>query len=321
MKVCRAAILVILPLALMGAPLAAGAQQPGVPRVGYLVITGAGMALQQGLRELGWEDGRNIVIEVRSARGRGERLPELAAELLRLNVAVIVAAGSDALAAVRKLTAAIPVVMVALADPVGSGFAASLDQPGGNVTGLTISHPEVAGKRLALLKEAIPRLSRVAALWDGASVDRAHLRETETAARALGMQLQTLRVAGPAEFDAAFEAAIKRRAEALYVSQSPMLYAHRARLAELAAKNRLPAVGILREMAEAGLLITYGPNVFDMFRHAATYVDKILKGAKPGELPIEQPARSDLSINLKTAETLGLTVPLSLLLKADDVIE
>jgi ABC-type uncharacterized transport system substrate-binding protein len=305
----------------LGAPLAARAQQAGkVPRVGYLVITGTGVSLREGLRALGYVEGKTIIIELRSAEGRIDRIPALAAELIQLNVDVLVAGGPEPLEAARKATSRIPIVMVAQADPVATGLAASLAKPAGNITGLTVGGPELSGKRLELLREAMPGLSRVAILQDpyvGSGVPE----ETESAARALNLRPLLFTVRAPADFDSAFHAAVRERAEAMLVNESSMLFAHRAQLAALAARSRIATVGIFRQSAQAGFLMSYGPNMSDLFRQTATYVDKILRGAKPGDLPIEQPARYELVVNRQTAKALGLTIPPSLLLRADQVIE
>jgi putative ABC transport system substrate-binding protein len=317
----RLALVLTFALGILFAPLAAEAQQARkISRIGYLVVTGAGTSLREGLRALGYVEGRSIVIEMRSADGRADQLPALATELVRLNVDVIVAGGPEAVEAARKATSSIPIVMVALSDPVAAGLVASFARPGGNLTGLTGSHPEVAGKRLELLKEAAPGLSRVAVLWDP-SADPAQLREAEAAARAIGLRLQVLVVRAPTDFEAAFQAAARERAQALHVTETALLIFHRVRLAELAARAHLPAIGMFRLSPQAGFLMSYGPDMSDLFRRAATYVDKILKGAKPGDLPIERPDKFELVVNMKTARALGLTIPQSLLLRVDHVIE
>jgi putative ABC transport system substrate-binding protein len=306
---------------LLAAPRSTEAQPPGkVPRVGYLVITGTGASLREGLRALGYVEGKTIIIELRSAEGRIDRIPTLAAELVQLDVDVLVAGGPEPLEAARRETSRIPIVMVAQADPVAAGLVASLARPGGNITGLTVGGPEVVGKRLELLREAMPGLSRVAIVQDP-SVGGGVPEELESAARALQLRLLLFTVHAPADFDSAFHAAVRERAEAVLINESSMLFAHRARLAALAARTRLPAIGIFGPSAQAGYLMTYGPNMSDLFRRTATYVDKILKGAKPGDLPIEQPARFELVINRQTARTLGVTLPTSVLLRADQVID
>jgi putative ABC transport system substrate-binding protein len=314
---------------LLAAPLARRAQQAGkVPRIGYLALNPAANphlheAFRQGLRDLGYVEGRNLVIEYRDDEGKVERLPALAAELVSLKVDLIVAGAYQATLAAKNATKTIPIIMVAVADPVRIGLIASLVRPGGNITGLTLlAGTEMIGKHLELLKEAVPNLSRVAVLSNPANpMHVLRLREVEVAGRSLRVQLQILKAQGPEEFDSAFAAMTRERAGALYVVGDPMFVSHRRRLAELAAKSRLPAVYELKDHAEAGGLMVYGPSTVDMFRRAATYVDKILKGAKPGDLPVEQPTKFDLTINLKTAKALGLTIPQSLLLRADQVIE
>jgi len=309
-------------IALSAAPLSAEAQPARkVPRVGYLVMTGTGASLREGLRALGYVEGQTIIIEFRSAEGRLDRIPALAAELVRLNVDVLVAGGPEPLEAARKETSRIPIVMVAQADPVATGLVASLAKPGGNITGLTVGGPELAGKRLQLLKEAMPGLSRVAVLQDPYVLGSGVPQETESAARALSLRPLVFTVRAPADFDSAFQAAVRERAEAVLVNETSMLFAHRAQLAALAARSRLPVVSIFRQSAQAGYLMTYGPNMSDLFRRTATYVDKILKGAKPSDLPVEQPTKFELVINMKTAKALGITIPQSLLQRADEVIQ
>jgi putative ABC transport system substrate-binding protein len=314
---------------LLTAPLAAEGQEAGkVARIGYLAFNLATSphpdeAFRQGLRDLGYVEGRNIVIEYRDTEGKFERFPALAAELVSLKVDLIVAGAYQATLAAKNATKTIPIIMVAVADPVRIGLIASLVRPGGNITGLALfAGTEIFGKYLELLKEAVPNLSRVAVLSNPANpMHVLRLREVEVAGRSLGVQVQILKAQGPEEFDSAFAAMTRERAGALYVVGDPMFWAQRRRLAELAAKSRLPAVYELKDHAEAGGLMAYGPNLLDMYRRAATYVDKILKGAKPGDLPVEQPTKFELVINLKTAKALGLTIPPSLLLRADQVIE
>jgi putative ABC transport system substrate-binding protein len=315
-------------LALLAAPLVAKAQQSGkIYRIGLLGTvprTEPGAAriwdgFFQGLRQLGWVEGQNIAIEQRYSEGRPERLPALAAELVRLKADVLVAAAYTADAA-KAATRTIPIVMTNYGDPVGTGLVASLARPGGNVTGVSTLIPDLAGKQLQLLKEALPQLSRVAVLANPASNPRS-LREAEIAARALKVQLQILEVAAPTEFDGALSTATKKSAEALLVLGDPMFFGERARIVELATKNRLPMMGIQVEFAEAGGLLTFGVDQRDSFRRAATYVDRILKGANPAELPVEQPTKFTLAINLKTARALGLTIPQAVLARADQIIE
>ena len=312
-------------------PVAAEAQQAAkIARIGYLARNLAASphlheAFRQGLRDLGYVEGRNVVIEYRDAEGKLERLPALAAELVALKVDVIVAASTLAALAAKQATRTLPIVFAAAADPVASGLVTSLARPGGNVTGLSNLAPELVGKRLELLKQAVPGVSRVAVLWQpgalGERTEKDMLKGAEVAARALGVRLQFVEARGPADFDRAFSDMTRARAGALTVLPSAMFFSERRRLVDLAAKNRLPAVYPWREFVDAGGLMSYGPNLADLFRRAATYVDKILKGAKPGDLPVEQPTKFELVINLKTAKALGLTIPPSVLARADQVIE
>ena len=313
-------------------PLAARAQKAAkVPRIGYLGYSTPALerhlvgAFQQGLRAIGYVDGQNVAIEYRSAEGKLERLPELAAELVGLNVDVIVTLATPGALAAKQTTSTIPIVVAALADAARDGLVASLARPGGNITGSTFLGPELIPKRLSLLKEAVPGTSRVAVLWHpGVYSERTMgdmLNETEAAARTLGLQLQLLGARGPNDFDGAFSAMIRERADALLVFPSPMLYLEYRRIVELVTKNRLPAVYPWREAVDAGGLIAYGASIPDMLRHAAVLVGKILKGSKPADLPIEQPTRFELVLNLKTAKALGLEIPPTLLVRADEVIE
>jgi ABC-type uncharacterized transport system substrate-binding protein len=311
--------------ALLAAPLAVEAQQAArVSRVGSLsTVIGAQSPirrfLSEALQALGYVEG-SVILELRYAEGRVDRLPALAAELVLLNVDVVVAWGVEPLEATRKATSRIPIVIVGRGDPVAIGLVSSLAKPGGNITGVTVGGPELAGRRLGLLREAVPGLSRVAVLHDPTS-EPGIMQETESAAHALNLRPLVLTVRAPADFDGAFQAAVRQRAGAVLVNETSMLTAHQATLAELAAKTRLPMIGLWTRSAEAGFLMSYGPNLSDLYRRVATYVDKILKGAKPGDLPIEQPRTYALAINLKTAKALGLTIPPSLLQRADQVIE
>jgi putative ABC transport system substrate-binding protein len=317
-------------LALAAVPRAVGAQQAGAPRLGVLVPgnpTPGTLPLQvfdafrQGLRDLGYVEGRTIVIESRWDEGRPERNAALAGELIRLEVDVIVA-GTTAATVAATATKKIPVVMAATGgDPVTLGFAASLSRPGGNITGLTLQTYELPGKRLELLKEALPGITRVALFWHRAPTPRTEVKEYEIAARSLGLQLQAVEVRRPEDFDGAFQTAVRAGARAVIMVQSAVYAGHRAKLASVALKTRLPTMSGETGYAQAGGLMNYGPNIPNSWRRAAGYVDKILKGAKPADLPIEQPTKFDLVINLKTAKTLGLTLPPSLLLRADQVIE
>ena len=315
---------------LLAAPLVAGAQQAGrVHRIGYLT---GGLstdrphlieAFRQGLRELGWVEGQNIVIEYRYAEGRFDRLPDLAAELVRLKVDIIVAVATPASAAAKNATGTIPIVGISLGDPVGTGLIASLARPGGNITGVSYSvGVETIGKGLELLNEIVPNVRWVAILSNpGNPLHAPAVRDLKVAARSLGEQLQLLDARGPTEFDGAFAAMAKERVGGLFVVADTMFNLHRARLVELAAKSRLPAAYGTRDAVESGGLMSYGPSLPDLFERGATYVDKILKGAKPPDLPVEQPTKFELVINLKTAKALGLTIPPSLLARADEIVE
>jgi len=316
---------------LLAAPLAAGAQPAGkVYRIGYISNSPPNTpessrlheAFRQGLRERGWVEGRNAVIEWRFAEGRMERFPDLAADLVRLKVDLIVTTGGPAARAAKQATTTIPIVAVAVSDPVGQGFVASLARPGGNVTGLATLFPELAVKRLGLLKEILPSVSRVAVLWNAANPGNVIiLRGVQAAARTLGVTLQSREVRGPDDFEAAFAKMSRERHDALMILDDPLLFQYRASIVDFAAKKRLPTMHPFRESVEAGGLIAYSVNLAELNRRAAEYVDKILKGADPAELPIEQPTKFELVINLKTAKVLGLTIPQSLLQRADQVIE
>ena len=331
MRLVTARFATAVGLFLLAVSLAPAAGQPPekVPRVGFLGSrtrsNDAGFvdAFLQGLRDLGWVEGKTIVIEYRWAEGRSDRLPELAAELVRLKVDVIFAGHTSVAVAAKNATGTIPIVMATGGDPVGLGLVASLARPGGNITGLSSSvGMDTVGKSLELLKETVPKVRRIAVLSNPANP--AHvlaIEEARVAARSLGVELQLLEARGPNDFDYAFAAIARERAEALLVVLDPFFGFHRARLSHLAAKSRLPAIYGSREYTEAGGLMSYGPNYRDNFRRSAIYVDKLLKGAKPADLPIEQPARFELLINVKTAKVLGLTIPPSLLSRADQVIE
>jgi putative ABC transport system substrate-binding protein len=309
---------------LLAVAVIAQAQQPTkIPRIGYLTnaflsaLEARTEAFRQGLRELGYVEGKNIVIEYRSAEGKPDRLPALAAELVRLKVDVIVTTGASVTRAAKEATVTIPIVMTNDNDPVGNRFVASLARPGGNITGLVTLSPELSGKRLELLKETVPRLSRVAVFGSSTTPGNAQvLKETELAAGALGVKLQYL-VLGPKDIETAFRAASKKRAEAVLLLGSPVLNSQRTKLAELAVKSRLPAIYNFLEFVEAGGLMTYGVSRNDLARRAATYVDKILKGAKPADLPVEQPTKFEFIINLKAAKQIGLTIPPNVLVRAD----
>ena len=312
-------------------PLAVEAQQAAkVPRTAFLNLGSPPASdarpvgpLIERLRERGYEEGRNIAIEYRWAEGKIDRLPDLAAELVGLPVDIIISGDTDAILAVRRLSQTIPVVMTLIADPVGSGLVASLVRPGGNTTGLTVMASELAGKRLELLRVIVPRATSMAVLAHRDHQPTAQfIRETEVAARTLNVPLQIVQVRGPDEFESAFANMVRARAGAVII-QNTFLFSsrHMRRLADLAIKHHLPAMYPFRNFADAGGLIAYGPNLADLSRRAATYVDKILKGAKPADLPIEQPTKFDLVINLKTAKALSLTIPPSLLSRADEMIQ
>jgi putative ABC transport system substrate-binding protein len=297
-----------------------------VYRVGVLLVATAETvaplvrALTEGLRDLGYVEGRNIVFERRYADGRLERLPDLAAELVRLRVDVIVTGSNVHLAAVQRATATIPIVFVAVGDPVGAGFIASLARPGGNITGLTSeASREVQAKNLTLLKEIVPGLSRVGLLGQVLSQDGS--AALEAAARQIDVALEVVDNRSPDDFEGAFAAMVGKRVGAVIVGGGPLTYMRRQQIADLALKHRLPAIHVLNEFAQAGLLMSYGPNLPEMYRRAASYVAKILRGAKPGDLPVEQPTKFELVINLRTAKALGVAIPQSLLLRADEVIQ
>ena len=318
--------LIGLVLALALAPLVAEAQPAEkLARIGYLSLGSAAdtpKALLQGLRELGYVEGQNLVIEYRYTEGKAERLPDLAEELVSLKVDIIVAGGTPLPLAAKHATGTIPIVMSAAGDPVGTGLVPSLAKPGGNVTGLSTFTRDLAAKRLQLLKEVVPVISRVAVLWNAANPYAVlNMRETEAAARTLGLQVQSVEVRGPDDIETGFSTAIRWRAGAFIVVDDPVTYLHRTRIADLAARNQLPAMYGFRQYAEAGGLMAFGTSLADLSRRAATYVDKILKGAKPADLPVEQPTQFELVINAKTAKALKLTIPPSVLLRADQVIE
>ena len=305
------------------------AQQPTkVPRIGFLIASSRSVnaaryeTFLQGLRELGYEEGKNIVIEWRSGEGRFDRLAALAAELIRLKVDIIVTAGPADTRAAREATSTIPIVMTFDNDPVGNGFIASLARPGGNITGLSTLAPELSSKQLELLKEIVPKLSRVAILGNSTNPGNdLALKEIEAAAKAFGLKLQYLDILDPKAIETAFRTASKSGVEAILVLGIPLLNSERKQLVELAVKNRLPAIYYTGDLVEAGGLMTYGVNRNDLARRAATYVDKILKGAKPAELPVEQPKKFELIINLKAAKQIGLTIPPNVLARADKVIK
>jgi len=307
----------------------AEAQQPTkIPRVGYLAanslsdISARVEAFRQGLRELGYVEGKNIVYEWRSSEGKFDRLPALAAELVRLKVEVIVAGGPNTTRPAKEATVTIPIVMAFDGDPVGNGFVTSLAHPGGNITGLSTLAPEISGKQLELLKEIVPKLSRVAVLGNSTLAGNAQaLKEVELAAGAFGVKVQYLQVRGPKDIETVFRAASEGRADAVLVLGSPVLVSRQTQVADLAAKNRLPAIYPQSDYMDAGGLMFYGVSITEMYRHAATYVDKILKGAKPADLPVEQPTKFEFIINLKAAKQIGLMIPPNVLVRADKVIK
>jgi len=315
-------------------PLGAKAQQPKkVARIGFLNTPSLESpegratlnAFYQGLREHGYTDGQNVVVEVRAADSKIERFPGLANELVGLDLDVIVAASSVAGRAVQQATTTIPIVVAVMGDPVSDGLVASLARPGGNITGLTFLGPQLVPKRLALLKEALPRLFRVAALWHpgayGTRTMNDMMNEAEVAAQSLGLQIRLIAVRGPDELDEVFSAIADERPEALMLFPSPMLFAQRNRIVDFAAKLRLPLISMAKEFVQLGGLMSYGADIIESFRLSGAYVDKILKGAKPADLPVEQPTKFDLFINLKTAKELGIEIPATLLARADQVIE
>ncbi len=328
----RRAFITLIGAAAATWPLAARAQQKSMPVIGFLGFgppdPGAPdvAAFRQRLRELGYIEDRNILIEYRWAEGKPERFPDLAAELVAVKVDVIVTAGGTLAAlAAKRATTTLPIVFAVVGDPVAEGLVTSLARPGSNVTGLSNVTTDLVGKWMELLKQAVPGLSRVAVLLKPDSMPESAkevgLKEADVSARVLGVQLQVVEARGPEDFDRAFSDMSEARAGALVVLVTPAFFNARQRLVDLAAKNRLPTVFTSRVFVDAGGLMSYGPSTPDMFRRAATYVDKILRGAKSADLPVEQPTKYELVINLKTAKALGLTVPPSILARADEVIE
>jgi ABC-type uncharacterized transport system substrate-binding protein len=302
----------------------AEAQQPGkIPRIGYLTDVGSApaAAFVQGLRDLGYVEGRNVVFEFRTTGGKSGWYPELAGELVGLKVDVIVAGGAGAIRAAKNASVTIPIVMAHVNDPIAVGLVASLAHPGGNITGISNLSPELSGKRLELLKEVIPKLYRVAVLTYGGAAMRTSIKETEVAAQSLHLQVQLLKLKAPDEIESALDAAKKQRADALVQIQAAFLEPHQQRITDLAAKYRLPVMYNDRDNVEAGGLISYGPDRADMNRRVAAIVDKILKGRKPADIPVEQPMKFELIVNLKTAKQIGLTIPPNVLARADRVIK
>src|SRR6266508_2259504 len=325
----RREFVTLLGCAVAAWPRAARAQQSGkASRVGFLGNSTAALEanlvapFRDGLRNLGYEEGRNIVIEYRWAEGKYERFPALIAELIALKVDVIVTAGTPASLAVKKATTSFPLVMVAVGEPVATGLVASLGRPGGNITGLTSMSTEMEGKRLELLKEVVPKISHVAVLWNAASpIQAIEEGEVRAAAQVLGMKMLSLGVRTQEEIEDALAAIVRERPGALLVLADRLFLHHRTHIMDFAAQHRLPGVHAYRELVEAGGLMSYGLSYADMHRRAATYVDKILKGAKPADLPVERPVKFELVVNLKAAKALGLTIPPTLLGRADQVIE
>lgn len=322
----RRALLQAVVGGVLGAPLAAAAQPAGkVARLGVLLFGTPGdnpnlTALLEGLRDLGHVEGRSLALEYRYAEGRPERLGELARQLVSGKPDVVVALGGDVVPSVARATATVPIVMLTSDDPVEAGTIASFARPGGNLTGVAFVSAETAGKRLELLKEAVPSVTRAAMLWNPGHPDGEH-RNTAAAARVLGIRVQSLEVRRPDEFEAAFEGAARERAESLLVASSRLMSANRSRIVEFARSQRIPLVTGWGPWARAGSFMSYGPDLDVLVRRAATHVDKILKGARPGDLPVEQPTKFELVINLKTAQALGLSVPPALLARADQVIQ
>jgi putative ABC transport system substrate-binding protein len=315
-------------LILASVHLAEAQQASKVPKIGFLVVPSRAFfanrieSFQQGLQSLGYIDGKNIVIEYRYAEGNLGRLPELAKELVDAKVDVIVTTTIQSVLAVKNATRTIPVVFAGVQDPVASGIIDSLARPGGNATGLSLLAPELGGKRLELLKEVVPRIARVALLWSAGDQSAAAVtvKETQAAARVLGIQCQSIEVRDSKGLDIAFEAARTERAQALLTSPSAIINTYHTRIVEFAAKNRLPAMYAGPEFVNAGGLMSYSPSYADLYRRAATYVEKILKGAKPADLPVEQPTKFEFVINLKTAKQIGVTIPPNVLARADKVI-
>jgi putative tryptophan/tyrosine transport system substrate-binding protein len=322
-------LLWLLTLLLLAAGTFAEAQQPKKsPRIGVIfpVFQSAASpfmeAFREGLHDRGYIEGKNIVVEYRYAEGKEDRLPALAAELVRLNMDIIVVGGGNATLAAKNATKTIPIVMGVASDPVGAGLVASLALPGGNITGSTLINSDLSGKRLELLKEAIPRLSQVAVLvYRDNPAATLMLKETETAGQSLGLQLQILEVRNIDELENAFGVVKKGHSEAINVLSSAFFGGERKKIVELASRTRLPAMYFDKQFVESGGLMSYGANVADLFRRAANYVDKILKGAKPADLPVEQPTKFELMINLKAAKQIGLTIPPNVLARADKVVK
>lgn len=318
-----------LTLGTLALPLAAEGQAGKKARIGVLMLpprAGAGgtyiQAFREGLGELGYVEGQNLLLEIRWAEGKSDLLQGLAAELLTTRPDVLVTSGSEAILTLKRATAVVPIIMATVMDPVALGITASLAQPGGNLTGLAILSPELTAKRLQLLKEVVPRLARVAVLWNPANPGNAlMLREVETASQILGVRWQEVAVRGPDDLAGAFNAILGAQSNGILAIEDSMLVSHRSRIVESVARTRLPAMYAFRQFVDAGGLMSYGPDIPNSFRRAAAYVDKILKGAKPADLPVEQPTKFELVINMKTAKALGLTIPQSILTRADVIIQ
>jgi putative ABC transport system substrate-binding protein len=329
LRLRSAGLLLLLLLGLLVTPPAAEGQQAGkVYRIGWLsplecpVRPEFMSPFRQGLRELGYVEGQNILIECRGARGAADRLPSLAAELVGLKVDILVAPGTPSALAAKEATKTIPIVMLYVGEPIGDGLVTSLSRPGGNVTGLSVFGPDIVAKCLEALKEAAPSVSRVAVWLDPTNPGHTSPdQQLDAAAKILGVRIERVDVRAAANLDAAFVAALKQREEALFVYPGSMAFLHVERIAQFAITNRLPTIAIYPNYVRAGMLMSYGPSIPDMYRRAGTYIDKILKGAKPGDLPVEQPTKFELVINLKTAKALGLTIPQSLLQRADEIIQ
>jgi len=325
--VIRGILLIVIALAIFVAPPAAiTEQQKTPPRIGFLLmgspqagLTSAFDAFREGLREFGWTENENIAIEYRWAGESPDRLPELAADLVRLKVAIIIGS-TPGVRAAQHATTSIPIIMCIADDAVKQGFVPNLARPGGNITGMAAMASELAGKRLELLREATPRVSRIALLWNPPGSSQDYMKDTQMAARSLGVALQSVEVRTADDFESAFASVLKGRAEALVVGPGQFLFNHQRRVVEFATKNRLPSIYAWKDPVSAGGLIAYGVNIPQVYRRAAHYVDRILRGTKPGDLPVEQPTKFDLVVNLKTATALGLAIPQSLLLRVDEVI-
>src|SRR5262245_16778619 len=323
----RRAFIIVMGECILAAPLVAEGQQSSRPRIAFLLmgssqagLTSAFDAFREGLRELGWSENENIAIEYRWAGESPHRLPELAVDLVRLKVDIIIGS-SPGVRAAQHATTSIPIVMCIADDAVKQGFVSNLARPGGNITGMAAFASELAGKRLDLLRQATPRVSRVALLWNPPGSGPDYMKDTQMAGRSLGVRLQSVEVNTANDFEGAFTSVLKGRAEALVVGPGQFLFTHQQRVVNFATNNRLPSIYAWKDPVSAGGLMAYGVNIPQVYRRAAYYVDKILRGTKPGDLPVEQPTKFDLVVNLKTAKALGLTIPSALLARADQIIE